>query len=135
VVTQVKLVDTAREVGEAVQEFARQGYVKETIFILAHDDRRTEELAEATHTSEIGTIDEGILTAIANLFRSQGDGLRAKMRSMGIREQEAKHFESELDKGRILLIAWGGNLNFDPSEGDPNIVYSPNDRTMNNHSM
>jgi hypothetical protein len=135
VITRVKLMDTAQEVREAVDELAQMGYVKDAIFILTHDDRRTQDLAEATDTSEIGMIDEGVLTAIANLFRSQGDGLRAKMRSMGIRKRDAERFESELDKGRILLIAWGGNLNFDPAEGDPDIVYSPTDNSLNNHSV
>jgi hypothetical protein len=98
-ITQVKLVDSAREVREAVAEFTRAGYVKDTIFILTHDERRTESLAEVTDIHEIGMIDEGVFNAVANLFR------------------------------------WGGNLNFDPEEGDPNIVYSPSAMQLNNNIL
>jgi hypothetical protein len=134
-ITQVKLVDSAREVREAVAEFARRGYAKDTIFILTHDERRTETLAESTDTHEIGMIDEGVFNAVANLFRSQGDALRAKMVSMGIGPQHAGDLEAELDKGRILLNAWGGNLAFDPDKGDPNIVFSPSATQLNNNIL
>lgn len=50
--------------------------------------------------------EEGIINTIANFFRSQGDELRAKLRSMGISKEHAEKLEAEMDRGKIVIIAW-----------------------------
>ncbi|GIP40049.1 hypothetical protein J31TS4_33290 [Paenibacillus sp. J31TS4] len=123
--TQVKLAAGVEEVRQAVSSFTRDGYSKSIIFVLAHEKDRTERISEETEASTIGIEDEGVLNAIANLFRSKGDELRAKMRSMGIGEREAAHLEQELDKGKIAVIAWGGNMSYNADKADPDVVYDP----------
>ncbi|WP_175537567.1 general stress protein, partial [Mycobacterium tuberculosis] len=46
--------------------------------------------------------------SLANLFRSRGDELRAKIVTMGYTEAEADYYEKELDKGKVLVIARRG---------------------------
>jgi hypothetical protein len=122
--TKVHTVNNPVEVQEQVYKFQTEGYAKDQIFVLTHDKDRTKRLAENTDAERIGIAEEGLGTAIANVFRSTGDELRAKMRSMGISEQDAERLEREMDQDRILVIAWGGTEYAD-REYDPSIYYYP----------
>jgi hypothetical protein len=124
--TQVHTVNSAEEARMTVEKLAGDGYVKDNIYIMSHDDREAEGLAQDTRANTVGIIDEGVFNAIANLFRSKGDELRAKLQSMGVSGPNAERLEEEMDHGRIVVLAWGGNLNFDPTDGDPDILYPPN---------
>lgn len=106
--TKVHTVMTREEVQEQVHRFRREGYAEDRIFVLTHDKTRTKRLAERTDAEEIGIMDEGIGTAIGNIFRNTGDELRAKMRSLGVAEAEAERLEAEMDRDKIVVIAWGG---------------------------
>ncbi|MBH5319947.1 general stress protein [Paenibacillus sp. GSMTC-2017] len=107
-VTKVHTVMTSDEVQKQVMQFRREGYIEDRIFVLTHDKTRTKRIAERTDAEQIGISEEGLGTAIANLFRSTGDELRAKMRSLGISKEEADRLEGEMDHDRIVVIAWGG---------------------------
>lgn len=52
--------------------------------------------------------EEGLATIIANMFRSTGDELRAKMRSLGISKAHSERLEEEMDRDKVLVIAWSG---------------------------
>lgn len=123
--TQVKTVSTVEEARSAVQAFVDEGYVHPSIYVLTHEEKRTDLVSDVTEASQIGIIEEGVFTALANLFRSRGDELRAKMRSVGISERDAEELEAQMDEGHIVIIAQGGNLNFDDQGDDPSIVYHP----------
>lgn len=122
--TKVYTVNTAREAEAKIQDLANLGYNRDHLYVLAHDKKRTEHIAEQAAASEIGVSEEGVFTAIANLFRSHGDELRAKMTSMGVSMQHAEMLERELDKGKIVIFAWSGTP-YDGDRYDPDIIYYP----------
>jgi len=122
--TKVHTVNSIIEVQEQIYRFQREGYLKDQIYVLTHDKDRTDRIAQNTDASKIGMAEEGLGTAIANIFRSTGDELRAKMRSLGISPYDAERLEMEMDKDKILVIAWGGK-EYAGEDYDPAIYYYP----------
>jgi hypothetical protein len=120
--TKVYTVNNILETRNKIAELEHQGYAKEKIFVLAHDKKRTEHLSEHTDGNEIGIAEEGILTAVGNLFRSTGDELRAKLRSVGVSKEHSEQLEAEMDKGKIVVLTWSGTT-YDNDNFDPNIGY------------
>ncbi|SDE08235.1 Heat induced stress protein YflT [Paenibacillus sp. UNCCL117] len=104
--TKIKLVDHTDQVVRAIREFRDEGHPLSEIYVLAHETDRTDELSKLTDANTIGMLEEGVGTAFANLFRSRGDQLRAKIESMGISAAEADRLEAELDKGKVLVLVW-----------------------------
>lgn len=101
----VKIVENGVQAKEGIELFMNQGYTTEEIYLLAHDENRTEDLTEALGTSEVGLEEQGVFGAIANVFRSRGNELRAKMESLGLTDAEAEHYEKELDHGKVIIVA------------------------------
>ncbi|HTG68594.1 MAG TPA: general stress protein [Candidatus Udaeobacter sp.] len=122
--TKVHTVNNVVEVKEQVYRFQMDGYVKDKIFVLTHDKDRTKRIVDNTEAEKIGIAEEGFGTAIANIFRSNGDELRAKMRSLGISEEDSQRLEREMDEDKILVIAWGGK-EYSGEEFDPAVYYYP----------
>jgi hypothetical protein len=120
--TKVYTVNNILETRNKIAELEHQGYPKEKIFVLTHDKKRTEHISEHTDGNEIGIVEEGILTAVGNLFRSTGDELRAKLRSVGVSKEHAEQLEAEMDKGKIVVLIWSG-ITYDNDNFDPNIGY------------
>jgi hypothetical protein len=120
--TKVYTVNNILETRNKIEELEREGYAKEKIFVLAHDKKRTEHISEHTDANEIGIAEEGFITAAANLFRSTGDELRAKLRSVGVSKEYAEMLESEMDKGKVVVLSWSGTV-YDNDNFDPNIGY------------
>ncbi|MBD2868029.1 general stress protein [Paenibacillus arenilitoris] len=123
-ITKVHTVDNITEVQQQVARFRTEGYDKDNIFVLAHDKDRTKRIADNTDAEKIGVTVEGLGNAVANLFRSSGDELRAKMRSLGISERDAERLEVEMDRDKILVIAWGGKP-YEGEEFDPYVHFYP----------
>ncbi|AZN38823.1 general stress protein [Paenibacillus albus] len=122
--TKVHTVGSLNEVQREVMRFRGEGYDPHNIFVLTHDKDRTERIAKNTSAEQIGVTVEGVGTAIANVFRSTGDELRAKMRSLGISKEYAEYLEGEMDRDKILVIAWGGR-EYKEDEYDDTIYYYP----------
>ncbi|GIP30514.1 general stress protein [Paenibacillus sp. J23TS9] len=122
--TKVQTVNTAGDVHAQVDKFVIEGYSTDRIYVLAHDKDRTDRVADQTGTEQIGMDEEGMGTAIANIFRSRGDELRAKMKSMGISDNDAERLEEDMDRDKIVVIAWGGK-EYDNDDFDPTITYYP----------
>jgi hypothetical protein len=120
--TMVHTVNNVLEARDAITRLQRDGYPKENIFVLSHDKDRTEHVADETNANKVGVAEEGVLTAIGNLFRSTGDGLRAKLTSMGVSQEHANRLEKEMDNGKIVLLAWSGTT-YDRDRYDDNIQY------------
>jgi len=120
--TKVRIVDKITEVQEQIRLFQNEGYRDEQIFVLTHDSDRTSRIADKTDASTIGIAEEGLGTAIANIFRSTGDELRAKMRSLGISQSDAERLEAQMDQDKVLVLAWGGKEYFG-DEYDPAVYY------------
>jgi hypothetical protein len=102
---QVKLVENGVEAKKAIEQFLSQGFTKDEVYLLAHDQNRSEDLTDATDTSDIGVAEQGFFGSIANVFRSRGDELRSKMKSLGLSDLEAQQFEEELDRGHVVVVA------------------------------
>lgn len=104
--TKIRLVNDEDAVLRAIRGFREEGHSLSEIYVLAHDDDQTEGLSRLTDTNTIGIMEEGMAAAFANLFRSRGNQLRAKLEALGISASEADRYESELDKGRIMVLVW-----------------------------
>lgn len=122
--TKVATVKTQEEMKQKYAEFCREGYPEDRIFVLTHDKDRTKRIAEKTDLEEIGVAELGIGTTLANIFRSTGDELRAKMRSLGISKWEAERLEKEMDKDAIIVIAWAGH-EYDDDDYDHDVFFYP----------
>jgi hypothetical protein len=103
--TRVSVTSNLQEAQNKVQQLYREGFEREHIYVLTHSAEGTDYVANYTGAEQITVAEEGVLTSIANLFRSRGDELRAKMRALGVPDVEAGRLESELDKGKILVLA------------------------------
>jgi hypothetical protein len=122
--TKVYIVSNVREVRTKIEEIKQAGYTKENIYVLTHDKKRTEQISDHTDANEIGIAEEGFVTAVGNLFRSSGDELRAKLRSMGVSNEHAEQLEKEMDKGKIVVLAWSGTT-YDDNGYDRDISFYP----------
>jgi hypothetical protein len=122
--TKVHTVNNILEARDTIAQLERDGYLKENIFVLTHDKARTDHITEYTDGNKIGVAEEGVITAVANLFRSTGDKLRAKMKSMGVSDEHAHQLEREMDNGKIVILAWGGTV-YEQGEYDQNVSYFP----------
>ncbi|MGG1679220.1 general stress protein [Neobacillus sp. NRS-1170] len=103
----VRVVENGLEAKKAIDQFMSEGFTKEEVYLLAHDKDRSEHLSEATDIQDIGIQEQGVFDSMANVFRSRGDKLRAKMRALNLSDLEAQHLEKELDEGRVVVIATG----------------------------
>ena len=101
----VKLVENGLQAKQEIEQFLNQGFTKDEVYLLAHGKERSEDLTEALDTNDIGVNEQGFFDSIANVFRSRGDELRAKMESLGLTDREAQQFEKELDRGRVIVVA------------------------------
>jgi hypothetical protein len=120
--TQVFTVHTIVEARNKIEELKRHGYLEDNIYVLSHDKERTTQLTEQADVHKIGVANEGILSATANLFRSNGDELRAKLRAMGISKEHAEELEDLMDKGKIVILTWNGKT-YDGDSFDENIAF------------
>ena len=77
---------------------------KENIYVLSHDDDRTNRIAKNTEANTIGASEQGLTDVVKSVFEKQGDELRDKIESVGFSEAEASEYEAELDKGAVFLI-------------------------------
>lgn len=100
-----KIVENGTQAVQEVKNLQTTGYDANHIFVLAHDSDKTERIAGASDASKVGITEEGVFGSIANLFRSRGDELRSKIMSLGFTEAEADFYETQLDLGKVLVIA------------------------------
>lgn len=100
-----KVVQNGLQAVDTVQELRAIGYHSDDIYVIAHNQDQADRIVENSNANEVGIKEEGIFDAIANLFRSRGDELRAKIVSLGFTELEADYYEKELDLGKVLVIA------------------------------
>ncbi|MBN9654257.1 general stress protein [Halobacillus litoralis] len=89
---------------EDVKRLKDEGIDNKDIYILSHDDDRTDRIAKNVNANTIGLSEQDIKHVISNLFSKQGDELRTKLQEIGFSEQEAEEYEEDLDEGKVLLI-------------------------------
>lgn len=54
-----------------VEELQQMGVAKEDVYVLAHDDDRTERLADNTNANTIGAKETGLKHAVGNMFNKK----------------------------------------------------------------
>ncbi|WP_102275207.1 general stress protein [Cytobacillus massiliigabonensis] len=101
----VIIVENGVQAKEQIQQFIDQGFTKEEIYILAHDNSRSNDLTNALDVNDIGVEEQGIFDSIANVFRTRGDELRSKLESLGVPTTDAEQYERELDQGKVVVLA------------------------------
>jgi hypothetical protein len=106
--TKYSVASNISEAHSQVQMYNREGFDRDHIYVLTHSQEGTDYVADSTGAEKIGVPQEGVITAVANLFRSRGDELRAKMESLDVPKSEAERLEAELDHGKIVILASGG---------------------------
>lgn len=92
------------ELMNEVKSLSRKGVSKDDLYVLSHDDDRTERVAEGAGASKIGMKEVGFDTYVSNIFNKKGDQLRSQLKELGFSELEADTYEEKLDQGTILLI-------------------------------
>lgn len=88
-----------------VQELKVKGVHDHDIYVLTHEDYRTEKLAEMASANTIGVSEEGLGTAIANVFKSKENGLLTKLEHVGFSHSEAVDLEKKLEEHKVLVLA------------------------------
>lgn len=97
----VKEYTNDEQLMEDVKRLKDNGIDKDNVYVLAHEDDRTDRIADNANAN---TISQSFGDAIGNMFNGKGDELRTKLEEVGFTEAEAKNYEAELDKGKVLLI-------------------------------
>ncbi|EOW9527138.1 general stress protein [Bacillus cytotoxicus] len=95
---------TEKEVVNAANELVTRGIDEKDIYVLTHEEERTDRIADNADVNTIGIKEEGVGTSFINIFQKTGDQLRNKMQELGFNEEEAKFYEEKLDEGKILLF-------------------------------
>lgn len=101
----VIIVENGVEAKEQIQQFIDQGFTKEDIYLLAHDNNRSNDLTNALNINNVGVAEQGFFDSIANVFRTRGDELRSKLESLGVSSSDAEQYEKELDQGKVVVLA------------------------------
>jgi hypothetical protein len=112
----IKLVRNEEEANLAIRELMNKGCLADNIYALAYSKERTDTIADAADINRVGMTEQGVVTTVANLFRSRGDELIAKMKSLGLSDPEAEHYEKMLAEGDILVITWPSEIERDELE-------------------
>lgn len=89
---------------EEVKGLAAKGVSKDTLYVMSHDDDRTDRVADKADASKVGLNEVRFETYVSNIFSKKGDELRAQLKELGFTQQEANNYEEKLDHGTILLI-------------------------------
>ncbi|KRF01737.1 hypothetical protein ASG89_25595 [Paenibacillus sp. Soil766] len=103
--TRVSVTSSLEDTQNKVHQLHNEGFKKDHIYVLTHSAEGTDYVAEFTGAEQISMAEEGLFTAIANLFRSRGEELKAKIMALGVPEAEADRLITELEWGKILVLA------------------------------
>lgn len=87
-----------------VKALSARGISKENLYVISHDDDRTDRVSDQVDAEEVGMKEIGLKVAVGNMFRKKGDELRAKFEELGFTQVEAEALEEKLDHGKILLL-------------------------------
>lgn len=96
---------TNDEILEKDIQILKNNHVDEKdIYILSHDDDRTNRIVKNAGASVIGMNEMKMGEGVKSKFMKKGDELRTKLQEIGFSEAEAQNYESDLDEGKVLLI-------------------------------
>lgn len=103
----MKSVENGVQAKSVIETFEREGYSREHIHIFAHSDKRAEDLADFFNVDAgaSGESDGGFFESIKNLFRSTNNDLDEQLSGIGLTEHDRGVVRSDLDAGRLVIIA------------------------------
>lgn len=101
------------ELKKDVQSLVEKGVDNDDIYILAHDDERTDRLVKASGANKVGLKEIDFTTALENIFNKKGDELRNKLQEVGITKEHSQSLERDMDDGKLLLIVANSDLEDD----------------------
>lgn len=87
-----------------VEALSARGISKENLYVISHDDDRSDRVSDKVDANEVGAKEIGLKVAVENMFRKKGDELRAKFEELDFTQEEAEALEEKLDHGKILLL-------------------------------
>lgn len=99
---QVRKYTNDEQIQQDVQTLGKKDISRNDIYIMSHDDDRTDRIAKNVHANK--PADDEFNIDSANRFSKKGDELRYKLEELGFSSGEADGLEDELDEGRVLLI-------------------------------
>ncbi len=67
----VYVVENSVKAKDKIDQLTLQGFTKDEIYVVAHEEDRTEQLSDNLHVNEVGMQEEGVFDKIANVFRSE----------------------------------------------------------------
>ena len=85
---------------DEVRRQAEAGIAKDDLFVISHDDDRTDRVAGSVDANEPSDLDE----LVGTRYDKKGDELRAIFEEFGFASDEAGDLEEKLDHGKILLL-------------------------------
>lgn len=117
----IGVYDTEKEAVQTIENLKQRGYREEDISIFGRDRRDVSRIANETGTSEsyaanaddtvvdigdVATVIDGIAAAFGAVTVGTGDGgLVDALIAAGISEEQARRYESEVNEGKILVLA------------------------------
>lgn len=69
-----------QELAKDVQKLRDNGVNKDNVYVLSHDDDRTNRVAD---NADASTISQDFSDAVGNMFNKKGDELRSKLEEVG----------------------------------------------------
>ncbi|MBM7096765.1 general stress protein [Bacillus sp. H-16] len=92
------------EVVSAVETLKSKGVDDDNVFILTHDDDRTDRVADNADANTVSMSQQGLDTSVKNVFRKKGDELRAQFEELGFSSDKAHTLEEKLDEGKVIVV-------------------------------
>src|SRR5690625_582941 len=92
------------ELMNVVKSLSEKGVSKDNLYVMSHDDDRTNRVADSVDANKVGMSEVGFDTYVSNIFSKKGDQLRSQLEELGFSVLEANNYEEKLDQGTILLI-------------------------------
>lgn len=96
----VKEFQDDTELMAEVRRQASNGISKHDLYVISHDDDRTERVADAVDANEPDDLNE----LVGTRYTKKGEELRAILEEFDFSSDEASNLEDKLDHGKILLL-------------------------------
>lgn len=103
---------TDDEAIRGIQEIKIKGVHEDDIYVLTHENHRTQSVAEMADANTVGVPEQGLGTSIANVFRKKGDELRAQFEELGFSKQESEQLEEKLDQHKVIVVVKNAPVGF-----------------------
>src|SRR5690625_8005811 len=106
----VKEYTNDEQLKTAVKSLKDKGVKKEDVYILSHDDDRTDRGAGGAGANTIGLKEMDLSDAVGNMCNKKGDELRNKLQDIGFTKDESEFFEADMDEDKVVLIVTNDDI-------------------------